>query len=146
MSVHFKIEGLDALLADLRKLPAELAGEAGKFVEGRANGAGVAVRTGYAAHRDSGNLQDHVAVEKRAAGRFGVAYVVKSTARHAYVFENGSQARHYITKNGVKKLTGSMPLPPQHVFVPAMERARYQLFDEDLRGLLTRAGLEVRDA
>jgi len=143
MSVRFTIDGLDALRAELRKLPAELTAEAGHLIEGKAADAAVAVRAGYGAHRDSGNLQDHVVVVKRAAGRFGVAFEVRSTARHAYIFDNGSEARHYITQNGVRHLTGKMP--PRPVFIPALVHARHRMY-EGLRGVLTRAGLQVRDA
>lgn len=136
MATRFVFSGLDELRAALRALPADLTGEAGHIIEGEANGAAVAIRTGYGAHRRSGNLQDHVTVTQRPAGQFGAAAVVKSAARHAWLFENGSQARH--TEIGANR--GSMP--PGHVFVPAMIRARRVMY-EKLAGLLERHGLRV---
>ena len=137
---RFVFTGLEELKAELRALPATLTGEATHLVEGAANGAGVAVRAAYGAHRFTGNLQDHVEVEQRPAGAFGVFFAVRVTARHADLFERGTEARHYITRNGVTKLTGKMP--PANIFVPAMRKARRAMYD-GLRGVLTRAGLQV---
>jgi len=136
MSAKFVFTGLDELKAALRSLPADLVGESAHIIEAAANGAGVTIRGNYGSHRRTGNLQDHVVVEKKAAGRFGVNYVVKSTARHATLFEHGTQARHWSSG----KSTGVMP--PFHAFVPVVIRKRREMY-EQLRGVLTRAGLQV---
>lgn len=132
---RFRWDGLEELKAALRQLPEELTGEGSHIVEGAANGAAVDVRSGYAGHRRSGNLQDGVTVEHGVSG-FGTSAVVKSNARHAWLFENGSQARH--TAIGANR--GSMP--PAHVFVPAVMRKRRAMYDE-LKAMLTRHGLLV---
>ena len=49
---------------------------------------------------------------------------VKNVAPHANIFENGTQARH--TRIGANR--GSMP--PGHVFVPRIVRARHRLTQE----------------
>jgi hypothetical protein len=128
--------GLSELRAELRALPAALTGEASSLVQGAATSAAAAIQTAYGAHRRSGNLQDHVVVETRAAGQFGAAMIVKATAKHAGLFENGSQARH--TAIGANR--GSMP--PGHVFVPEIIRARRAMWGA-LADLLTRHGLRV---
>lgn len=127
--------GLDDLRAALRQLPEELTGEASHILEAAANGAAVDIRSGYAGHRRSGDLQDKVTVEHGVSG-FAASAVVKSNSRHAWLFENGSQARH--TAIGANR--GSMP--PAHVFVPVLIRKRRAMYDQ-LKDLLTRKGLLV---
>lgn len=136
MSAALKFQGIDELRAALRQLPAELAGEAGHILEAEGNAAGVAIRSGYSAHRVTGNLRDHVSVVHEHSA-VAAKTVVKSTARHAHLFEFGTQTRQ--TRNGANR--GAMP--PGHVFVPAMVRARRRMF-EQLADLLRRAGLQVR--
>lgn len=125
--------GLDELRAALRQLPAELTGEASHIVEGAANGAAASIKAGYPSR--TGDLRDHVTVETMQSG-FSTGAVVKNTSKLAYIFENGSQARH--TAIGANR--GSMP--PGHVFIPIVIRKRRQMY-EQLKDLLTRHGLQV---
>lgn len=131
---------LDLNLAELREalrnLPSELAGEASNVVEGAANGAAVAIRSTYGSHRRSGTLQDSVVVEHSNPGPFAAGAVVKATAKHAHLYEWGTQARH--TAIGANR--GSMP--PAHAFVPAVVKARRGMY-EKLKDLLERHGLVV---
>jgi len=133
---RLKFDGLAEFRAALRQLPAELAGEASHDVESAANSAAVAIRVGYGAHRRTGTLQESVVVEHLSAGPFGAGSMVKVTAPHAHLFENGTQARH--TSIGANR--GSMP--PGHVFIPAVVRARRAMY-ERLKALLVRNGLMV---
>ncbi len=135
--IRFAIEGFADFREALRSLPPELSGEAGRLVEASTNAATAAIKAGY--HVKSGNLAGHVysTIQRNGAGAIGT---VKNTAKHAWIYENGTQARHYVTVNGVQHLTGRMP--PFHVFVPAMLRERRRL-DNDLADVLVRAGLEV---
>jgi hypothetical protein len=137
---RFVFTGVEEFKAQLRALPAELTGEASHIVEAAANGAGVTLRTVYGQHRHTGNLQDHVVVEKKSTGPFGVSYRVASTSPIAWLFDNGSQARHWASG----KSTGAMwgKTPPTHVFVRTLIAARRRMYD-GLRGLMTRAGLQV---
>jgi hypothetical protein len=137
---RFVFTGLEELKADLRRLPADLTDEASAIVFGAGNGAADVIQAGYKAHRHSGDLADHVTVTVRAGGRFGVAVVVRSAGRAASVFETGSQARHYVTRKGVRHLTGKMPATP--TFVPAVRRARRAMYAQ-LRALLVAHGLQV---
>jgi hypothetical protein len=134
------LTGVAELRAALQALPAELAGEAGHLVEAAANGAALEVRRAYGAHRVTGNLQEHVLVNTRAAGPLGVNYQVKSSARHAWLFEYGTQARHYVTVKGRRHVTGRMP--PANLFVPIAIRAR-RAMAATLVDLLERHGLTV---
>lgn len=141
----FVFTGMDELKAELRALPSHLTAEAGREVVSAANGAAVTVRTIYGQHKVSGNLQAGVSVSHESAGTYGARSVVKSNAPHAWLFDNGSQARHYMTANGVKHATGRMwgRTPPTHAFVKTMIAARRGMF-EKLRGVMERAGLVVR--
>jgi hypothetical protein len=136
VSASVKWNGLEELRAQLRQLPAELTGEASHIVEGAANGAAVDLRVAYGAHVRSGKLQDKVVVTHRDRGKFSAGAIVKNLARHAWLFENGSQARH--TEIGADR--GSMPAG--HVFIPIVMRARAVMYDQ-LKALLVRKGLLV---
>lgn len=134
-------EGMAELRAALRRLPDDLAGEAGHIVEAAANAAAAEVRQGYQARlkghgRQPGRLVGGVSVSRFEAGRAAAAAVLKSDAPHAWMFEHGTQARH--TDLGANR--GAMP--PAHVFVPAAMRVRARMYEE-LAALVRRAGLEV---
>lgn len=133
---HFRFTGLDEFREGMRHL-AEMgrSGEATHIVEAAANGAATRMRTEYGKHRRTGNLQKGVVVE-HAYSAFGSASTIKNTARHASLYENGTQARH--TAIGADR--GSMPAG--HVFIPAMIRARREM-EAELKALLERLGLVV---
>jgi hypothetical protein len=133
-------DGLDELKAALRALPAELTVEASREVEGAGNGAAVAIRTVYGAHRVTGHLQESVTVEQRQAGQFAAAVVVKANDPIAWLFDNGSQARHWAGGKSTGIMWGNTP--PTHVFVKTMIAARRKMYDK-LRDLLERKGLVV---
>jgi hypothetical protein len=126
MSASLRFDGLHEYIALLRQMPAEATAEAETLIHGRAADAVNAMAAGYAAHRRSGNLADGLSLKVEHSGRYGVAVVVRNRSKHAWMFENGTDARH--TAIGANR--GSMP--PGHVFIPEMERAR-----RDVRGLLT---------
>ena len=128
-------DGMEELKAALRSLPEELSQEGGDIVVEHATEAGEDVRAHYAAAAVTGNLEKHVKVviESRTAG---ASVVVKSTAKHAIIYENGSKMRK--TKDGRNR--GMMP--PAKVFVPTMIRERREMLVE-LAELLKTKGLEV---
>lgn len=139
-SNRFVYGGLEELKAELRAMPAELTAEGSHIVEGAANGAAVAIRTIYGGHVVTGHLQRDVVVEHQAAGQFGAMSIVKANGRIAWLFENGSEARHYVTVRGNRRETGRMP--PAHVFIPTMIRARAEMYRQ-LADLMRRHGLVV---
>ncbi len=144
MGASVRWDGLDELRAALRSLPADLAAEASGIVTGAAEGAKSEIVSAYQARRRTGNLAKGVKIIRGAtnivSSRFGVGLMVTSTAEHAWLFENGSQARHYVTVAGKKHLTGSMP--PARIFVPIAIRRR-RLMHDQLKAMLVRHGLSV---
>lgn len=139
MSARFVFAGLEELKTALRALPDDLTGEASNIVEGAANGAAAAIKRDYA-RGPTGNLIGGVYVTHFSRGRFSAGAIVKSAAKHAWIYENGTQARHYFTARGVRHPTGAMP--PGHVFIPAMIRARRRMY-ELLAAMMRRNGLLV---
>jgi len=132
--VFFTWSGLEELKAQLRALPAELAGEAANIVEGRANGAALTIKSGYPSR--AGDLRDKLTVE-HTRSRFGARSVVRNTSDHALPFDLGSQVNRYTTR-GVNR--GRMPATP--LFSQTMGRAR-RAMHADLADLLRRHGLTV---
>lgn len=126
--------GLDELRAAMRELPETLTAEASHIIEAAANGAAADIKAAYPVR--TGNLLDHLTVTHFDQGRYVAAALVKNTSKHAWLVENGSQARH--TAIGANR--GSMP--PAHVFVPRVMRARRRMYEE-LVALLERNGLTV---
>lgn len=128
-------DGLAELHAQLARMPEELTGEAGKAVEGAANGAYVDIASAYPYR--TGNLRMGMRLQSVIRKGLVVAAVLKNIAPHAIILERGTQARHYFTVNGVKHLTGKMP--PGHVFVPRVLKARRALTAQ-LKDMLFRWG------
>jgi len=132
-------DSLDDLKDALMHLPEELAGEASHIVEGVANAAAAEIRQTYPVF--TGNLRDHVEVDTYDSGKYGVHARVRNTAKHAFIFENGTEARHYYTDNNVEHATGRMP--PGHVFIPIMMKHRRRMYVL-LAELLERHGITAR--
>ena len=138
MSSRFVFDGLEQLKDELRTLPADLTAEASHIVEGAAHGAASTVKQEY--HVKTGALRDDLDVNPGTASPFGVSFVVKDTDPIAWLYDNGSQARHWLSG----KSTGTMwgHTPPTHLFVSSMIRARLVMY-EQLKELLVRKGLSV---
>lgn len=134
---RFVWSGLDELKAQLRALPAALAGEGADLVERRATTAYATIEAGYPAR--TGDLKKDLSVT-HARSAFGARSVVTNTSKHAIPFEIGSEVRHYITKHGVTHVTGKAPANP--LFTQTIRRERRAMYD-DLADLLTRHGLTV---
>src|SRR3954452_23875684 len=128
-------DGLQELREALRMLPAELAGRASPIVLAHAQGAHDEIEANYPER--TGNLKDHLVLAKQDIGRFGAGAVLKNTAKHAWIYENGTQARH----NALGANRGSMP--PAHNFIPRVQRWRRKMY-EALKQLLVGHGLRVR--
>ena len=133
-SNKFVFSGLDELKQALRTLPADLTGEASHIVQNAAGAAEADIKAGYPVR--TGDLRDHVLSAPLPTGAFARGMVVKNTSKLAYIFENGTQARH--TSLGANR--GSMP--PGHVFLPAVIKRRRIMYSE-LKDLVTRHGLMV---
>lgn len=145
MGAGWTWSGLDELKQALRELPAVLSADASTIIERRATESAETVRAAYLAHRDTGDLADHVTV-KTVRTQFGTASTVKSSGKIAWLFDNGSQARHYVTAHGATHPTGAMwgKTPAPHTFVNTMSAGRREMYGE-LAELLRREGLVVRE-
>lgn len=131
---------LDAFREELRRLPAELADEAGAIVLDAANSGAATIRGVYEQHRVTGNLAKGVKVLTESVGPFGAGAVVKSTAPHAWLFDNGSAARHWVTGKSTGRMWGRTP--PTHAFVRTMIAARRRMY-ERLADLIRSKGFTV---
>jgi hypothetical protein len=132
VSASFKIAGLPELLEELRRLPADLVDEATPIVLDAGNHA----LDGMHYPERTGELAEKLTIAVTDGGPFGVAVTIKNTSKLAWIFENGSQARH--TSIGADRGT----MPAGHVFIPQMIQWRRWMF-EQLRALLVAHGLTV---
>lgn len=131
-------DGLAELRAEILALPEACTGEAAKVLEGAANGAKVDIAGAYPWR--TGDLRKKTVVLPLARKGLIVGAEVKNTSKLASVIENGSQARHYFTVNGVTHLTGKMPA--LHVFVPRILKWRRRATQE-LKDMVARHGAVV---
>ncbi|HEV8445448.1 MAG TPA: hypothetical protein VGQ44_01465 [Gemmatimonadaceae bacterium] len=130
---RFTWTGLEELKADLRNLPATLAGKGADRVEARANNAYATIHAGYPSR--SGDLRNDLTVT-HARNQFGATSLVRNSSKHALAFDVGTQARH--NKLGANR--GSMPANPLFSQTIVQERRRMW---SDLKDLLTEEGLTV---
>lgn len=137
MSTTLKLGGFDELRRQLQELTPHLAEEAGQIVTSHAEQAATTIRVAYHEHRKTGNLERGVKVDQAHHSGAGAVARVRSTARHASIFEYGTQARH--TDIGANR--GAMP--PAHVFVPAVVKERRAMVT-DLIHLVESQGLTVK--
>lgn len=134
MSARVVLTGFEELRAALRQLPSELTEEATFIVKAAAEEAARRIVDRYPTVE--GNLKDGVKVRDLSVGKFGVGKQVRSTARHAHLYEYGTQVRH--TDLGYNR--GSMPARP--VFVEEVVRKRRQMY-ERLIQMMQKHGLTV---
>lgn len=136
MSASVSWNGLDEFRQFVKDLPEDVTADAVPIVETAANSAAGDIRQQYDSHRVSGNLARGVRVSKLESRKYVAGAIVRSSAPHAWIFENGTQARH--TALGWNR--GSMP--PGHVFIPTVIRHRRAMYQK-LKGLLERFGMKV---
>lgn len=131
-------------IADLRKFAPELRDDAAEIVQDTATRAANTIRGVYAQHRVTGNLEKGVKILPQSSGPFGIHIRVRSGAPHAWLFDNGSAARHYVTASGAKHSTGKMwgRSAPTHAFVRTMIAARRVMW-ERLTALVRSKGFDV---
>jgi hypothetical protein len=127
-------DGMAELQAELQALPDDCANEAMHLVDGAANGAYVDIASAYPSR--TGNLKKGMRIKRVEKKGLVVGAEVQNVAPHAVIFENGTQARH--TKLGANR--GSMP--PGHVFVPRVVKARRRLTQE-LKDMVMQHGAVV---
>lgn len=135
MSNRLVLDGMDDFRAALRLLPPHLRDDGADIVETAANWAEREIGAVYREHAETGNLAEHLKLEVRQ-NDFGTSATLRSTAKHAHLFEDGSAVRK--NKRGANR--GFMP--GFNVFVPEVIRRRTWMNDQLVR-LLERAGFEV---
>lgn len=146
-TVHLKFDGIQALSEALRGLPAELRDEALPIVEDAVDRAESAIRSAYPIGptkrvkgrlREGGSLRAGLSQEKEtSSGAFGARVVLKNTAKHAWLFENGTELRE--TALGWKR--GRMPAGK--VFIPIVRRERARMW-RALADFVRQKGFTVR--
>jgi hypothetical protein len=134
MPVRLRIDGMAEFKAALRALPTELRDAAQDVVQAHADAADGAIRAAYP-RGATGHLQAGLS-EARETSAFGTRVRLKNTAKHAWIFENGTELRH--TNLGANR--GRMPAGK--VFIPIVIRERRAMV-EDLVAIVERAGLKV---
>lgn len=136
MSVRVTWSGLSEQIEEWRRLPDVFSTQAEHIQQEEANAAAFAIRSRYPVR--TGNLRKGVVIRRflRKAGH--VVFDVKNVAKHATIFELGTQARH----NKIGANRGSMP--PGRVFYPiALQRQRTMFLR--LIEMVTRAGFTVTE-
>ena len=124
--------GLKDLQAELRAMPAECQGEALKIIEGHVNAAYVTIKRVYEAHVLTGTLSKRLTISTAKLG-----LVLRSGSPLAWLFDNGSKVRHYITVNGKKHVLGKMRA--YHIFSRTVGFAKRRV-RQDLKDMLLRRG------
>lgn len=137
-SVRVAMEGLDALRAGLKALPAELNQKARGRVIGTANEAADKLRAAYP-RGDTGNLRAGVKVKVEENTASTVA-TVRSTSAHAHLWEFGTQVRR--TQKGFNR--GAMPAAYDKGLVGIARRERREL-QEELIDIVREAGFAVSE-
>lgn len=137
-----KWDGLQELQAQLRTLPERLKQEAGGIVLAAGERARARIYDAYG--EKSGDLRSHLYVKASSQGLYGAGVLLVNNAKHAWLWDNGSEARHYTTKNGVRHATGRMwgKSSPPHTFVRIAMDERERMYEE-LADLLRDEGLTV---
>jgi bacteriophage HK97-gp10 putative tail-component len=119
VSAGVDLVGLDELRASLRAMPAAIGARADQIVQSSAEIAARRISTAYA--RKTGTLADRVRVTKQAGRE--AAYIVRSGAPHAHLYEKGTRRR--TTRHGANR--GQMPAAPRNramIPIAIEERAR----------------------
>lgn len=119
--------GLEEYRAELRQLTDECQGDAAKLIEAEVNGAYVTISQVYGAHRHTGTLQNRLRISSLAVGSRVYGLVLKSGSPIAWLFDHGSQARHWTGGKSTGRMWGKTPNPPLHIFGRTVAQARRRL-------------------
>jgi len=139
-------DGMAEYREALRTLPEACAVEAHHIIEGEVNAAYVMISAVYGAHRKTGTLQKRLTISAlKVAGQFTTGLVLKSGSPLAWLFDNGSQARHYVTKGGKDHKTGAMwgKTPPTHIFTRTVAKGKRAVVDRIKTMMLRRGATSV---
>lgn len=121
--------GLEEFRAQLRQVPKGCTNEAARIVEGGVNSAYVQVSTVYGKHRYTGTLQNRLKITPlKVRGEFTTGLVLKSGSPLAWIFDNGTQARHWKSGKSTGKMWGNTP--PTHIFLKTILKTRREITEK----------------
>jgi hypothetical protein len=131
-----QMDGLNELREQLRRLPEDLANEAGDIVLAHAEAAKREVESGYPYYR--GVLRSRVRIERNRS-KVTTSAIVRSAAPHAFIFEKGTVVRR--NERGANR--GRMPKAPEgQAAIPKFIRWRARMV-EALKELIRSHGGEI---
>ena len=139
-------DGLAEYREELRQMPEACVGEARHIIEGGVNGAYTTISAVYGAHRVTGTLQKRLTISPlKVDGQFSTGLKLTSGSPLAWLFDNGSQARHYVTKGGKDHKTGAMwgKTPPTHIFTRTVAKGKRAVVDRIKTMMLRRGATSV---
>lgn len=136
MSASVRLDGFDELVAELTKAPEHVRVNGMTIIREETEGHAQEVRNAYGQHRVTGALERGVSTEYPSTQV--LVGIVRSRAKHAHIFENGTQIRR--TNSGANR--GRMPKPSPQVFVPIAIRRRERM-KQRLADMLRGLGFEV---
>ena len=154
MAARVEWQGLAAFRDQLRKLPADLRAEGGAIVYAHAQRAYTQIHAAYPVGpgrkgKAGGNLKRGMRIDyqtgKGLSEEFGVGVVVRNRAEHAWLFENGSEARQVSRIQPGRAGNWGLSrgkMPPKPTFIPIAIRVRAQMYRQ-LEALLAKAGFQV---
>jgi predicted NAD/FAD-dependent oxidoreductase len=133
--------GLAEFKEELRQLPEACTVEAAHLIEGEVNSAYVAISQVYGAHHFTGTLQKKLTKTLLNETQFATGWKLTSGSPLAWLFDNGSQARHYTTPSGAVHQTGAMwgRTPPTHIFSSTVGKTKRALVQK-LKEMVLRHG------
>jgi hypothetical protein len=133
-------DGLKEYQEELRRLPEECKKESLNLIQAAVNSAYVTISTVYGRHRFTGTLQARLRITPLKDGLRLV-----SGSPLAWIFENGSQARHWKSGRSTGEMWGRTPNPPTHIFTRTVGNARRTLAKQFREMLLRRGATQVID-
>jgi hypothetical protein len=135
---ELKWDGLKEYMDALKNLPAECVGEAEKLIQGSVNSAYQTVATEYAAHQHTGTLRKRLVIKPlKVKGKLVAGLELVSGSPIAWLFDNGSKARHWASGKSTGKMWGKTA--PTHIFKRTIEREGRKLTAQ-YQALLLRKG------
>jgi hypothetical protein len=134
-------DGFQEYLDELRKLPEDCAVEAANLTESGVNAAYQTISQVYGQHRFTGTLQSRLRIKTVRVGRLIKGLVLESGSPIAWLFDNGSQARHWASGKSTGKMWGRTA--PTHIFAKTVARERRKLTQQFKDMLLRRGATSV---
>jgi hypothetical protein len=132
--------GLEEFRDALKRLPTDLRDDAAEIMNTEVEVARAAIDAEYATHTVTGTLRARLRLTTKYDGPYGYRAELRNRAAHAWIFDYGTEARHYVTASGRTHATGKMP--PTHTFVRNAIRARERIQTRIVK-MMEGHGLEV---